>query len=64
MTLRHADFDSDVWIRFKEQAEARRESLRRQNDMDLTPEETSRLRGRIAELTYWLGLPAPEPPRE
>lgn len=60
-----ADFNSDAWLRFREAAETRLAALRKQNDMDLTMEETQRLRGRIAELCYWLGLgQAPEPPRE
>jgi hypothetical protein len=50
LVLSERDRVSDVWLRLRERLLARLDLLRRQNDLDLTPEKTALLRGRIAEL--------------
>ena len=41
-----------LWLRLRERLQARLDLYRRQNDNDLTPEQTAMLRGRIRELKY------------
>lgn len=59
--LRPLERDSDVWKRIREHLETRLETMRRKNDGDLGPEDTAKVRGRIAELKYLLGLDKPAP---
>ena len=47
---------SAVWIRLKEFYEARLTLLRSSNDGNLTPEQTAKFRGRIAEVKALLAL--------
>ena len=41
---------NEVWLKVNKHLTERLFDLRRQNDGDLTPEETAKLRGRIAEI--------------
>lgn len=61
MPLSAKDYESPVWLRFKEDAEARLADLRKQNDSDKTAEDTARIRGQIRELKYWLDRDRPAP---
>ena len=47
---------SAVWLRLKEFYEARLTLLRSSNDGNLTPEQTAKFRGRIAEVKAFLSL--------
>lgn len=50
MLLERHELDHPVWLKIKAHLEARIQSLREQNDsLNLTDEQTSALRGRIAE---------------
>lgn len=62
--LRPLERDSDVWKRIREHLESRLEAQRRKNDGDLGLEDTAKVRGRIAELKYLLGLDKPAPAQE
>lgn len=64
MNLQPADFINGTWDRLRADLAERLESMRKRNDGDLDAAETARLRGQIAELKYWLSLPAPQPPRQ
>jgi hypothetical protein len=55
-TLGKADRVSSTWNALKKHLEQRLEVLRAQNDGDLTPEKTAKLRGQIAEVKRILGL--------
>lgn len=56
-----SDFKSPTWIKLKKQLQADLDVLRLQNDQPQPEEQTSRLRGRIAELNKILALEtAPE----
>ena len=59
-TLTKRDFQDPVWLRHSADLEVRLEELRKQNDHDSTPEETSKLRGRIAEIKAILSLSKPK----
>lgn len=50
MKLTQADMVTATWLRIREQLEERLEALRRKNDHALSEIETSRIRGRIAEI--------------
>lgn len=50
------DTQNPLWVRLKPHLEARLAYLRSQNDSDLDPVETSKLRGRIAEVRAMLSL--------
>lgn len=56
--LTAADFTTDAWLRIEKYLRARREHLRAENDGDLSPERTAKLRGRIQEIGDLLDLPA------
>lgn len=62
LILSKEDKHSPVWLRHKEQLEARLEVLRARNDSFLNDEETAILRGRIAEIKLMLGLSKDQPP--
>jgi hypothetical protein len=53
-----SDFDSPVWAKVRDYCRLRIDSLRAQNDGDLSEAETAKLRGRIAELNAVLALPS------
>lgn len=57
---------SAVWQKLKPYYEARLASLRAKNDGNLTPEQTQRLRGQIAEVRgiLSLGTDKPQVPNE
>lgn len=62
MYLTSIEKQSAVWLKLKKHMLERIDSLRCQNDGDHTPEETAKLRGRIAELRGLLAQgDAPEP---
>lgn len=50
------DFASVTWQKLRLRTESRLEMLRKRNDSDLTPDETARIRGQIAELKAMLAL--------
>lgn len=52
---------SAAWTKVKRHIEQRIEDLRRKNDGDLDPDDTARLRGRIAELKNLLAAVEPPP---
>lgn len=60
MKLDERDLQSALWLRLRAHLSERMEVYRRQNDGALTPEETTRLRGRIAQLKEILALHEPE----
>lgn len=47
---------SELWKRLKKHFEARLDAHRRNNDEPASEERTARLRGRIAEMKYIVGL--------
>ena len=55
------DKHSAAWKRLREHYEARLAKLRIDNDGDLDPTQTAKLRGKIAEIKLLLGLDK-EPP--
>lgn len=61
MKLDKADLRSSLWIRLSAHLNERLEEERVRNDGRLNPEETSRLRGRIAQLKEILALAEQEP---
>lgn len=60
--LTDADRHSATWKRLSEHLVARLASHRAKNDGDLTELNTAKLRGRIKEVQYLLGLDKTEPP--
>jgi hypothetical protein len=54
--LRSEDFQSSTWKRLVQHMTARLQELREQNDSRATPEHTSEIRGRIAEVKKFLAL--------
>lgn len=52
---------SAVWKKLKTRLEARRDLLRRQNDGNLSHDQTMKLRGRIAEVNNLLALGENQP---
>lgn len=52
---------SPAWARLRRHMEAKLEQLRRQNDNDLDPIKTARLRGSIGTLKNLLALGSPDP---
>ncbi len=61
--LSETDRHSALWLKLKKHFEERIALLRARNDNDLDEAKSARLRGRIAETKYFLGLgdPGPEP---
>ena len=57
MNFTYEELHSSLWAKLTEHYEARLQLLRAKNDNPLTPEETSRLRGRINEVKQFLALP-------
>lgn len=57
--LTQAEIYSATWTRLREHLEERLAGYRIKNDSNLTPEETIKLRGRIAEIKYLLGIADP-----
>ena len=57
MNFTYEELHSSLWVKLTEHYEARLQLLRAKNDNNLTPEETSRLRGRLAEVRAILALP-------
>lgn len=60
MKIEQHELRSSLWRRLQAHYEAQLELLRRKNDGDMTPEQTQRLRGRIAQVKEFLAL-ATEP---
>lgn len=56
LTLTKMESESVLWIKLREHIAARLDALRRQNDQSMTPDETERLRGRIAAYKELMGL--------
>lgn len=57
MNFTYEELHSSLWVKLTEHYEARLQLLRAKNDNALNPEETSKLRGRIAECRFFLALP-------
>jgi hypothetical protein len=55
-SLTHAEKHSALWVKLTAHYTARLALLRAKNDGNLTPDETSKLRGRILECKVLLGL--------
>lgn len=61
--LSQAERMSAVWQRLERHCHERLDTLRRQNDHNLTEAETAKVRGRIAEIKRFLALgDTPAPP--
>lgn len=56
MKLTPQEIQSAVWIKLRDHMEQRLAMLRCQNDGDLSPEQTIKLRGRVAQLKELLAL--------
>lgn len=56
MKLTPHEQQSAVWIKLRDHLTERLDALRKNNDGDLTPEQTAKLRGRIAALREILAL--------
>ena len=54
--LSNAEKDSAIWKKLKAHLESRLDTMRKQNDHDLSPDDTSRQRGKIALCKEILGL--------
>ena len=54
--LTPAEISSPLWMKLKAHIEARVAGHRRTNDSNLNTEDTAKVRGRIAEGKYILGL--------
>lgn len=59
MKLDTRDIQSALWVRLRAHLQERMDLCRRKNDGDLDPDETARLRGRIAQLKEILALEEP-----
>lgn len=59
--LNESDRLSPAWLKLRAHLEERVAMHRRKNDNTMTPEATEKLRGRIAEANYVLGLERPAP---
>lgn len=57
-----ADRMNPLWITLSRHLSERLDILRRQNDASLAPEQTERLRGRIAQIKDILALADERPP--
>lgn len=62
--LTESERHSACWTRVKEHLEQRLGELRRKNDGNLTFDETTKLRGRIAEILYLLETGEPVEPAQ
>lgn len=61
MTLSKADLNSPLWRALADYQADRLAALRAQNDGDLSPEQTAKLRGRIQEVQAFLALATERP---
>lgn len=61
MKLTEHEQHSAVWIKIRDHLTERLDALRSQNDGDLDPLATARLRGRIAAIKELLALGQPTP---
>lgn len=61
MKLDAIETRSAVWLKLRAHLEERLAVMRSRNDGDLSPEETCRLRGRIAQAKEILDLGKPDP---
>lgn len=59
--LSEADKMNPLWLRMEPYLAKRLSKLRAQNDADLDPEETAKLRGKISELKTMLNLAKAKP---
>lgn len=50
-----------VWSLIEQELKGELDTLRRKNDADLTPEQTAKLRGRIAQIKELLAIASEEP---
>jgi hypothetical protein len=57
-------FQSDAWKAVEKHLGERLVELRQKNDSNLAPDETARIRGRIAEIKELLGLATAKPTPE
>jgi hypothetical protein len=60
--LTDVEVHSATWARIRGHLEERLQKHRKNNDGNLTFDQTTKLRGRIAEIQYLLGIGEPEPP--
>lgn len=61
MRLTEQEMQSAVWLKLQAFMGERLQSLRCQNDGDLTLDQTNRLRGRVAQLKELLAIGQPTP---
>lgn len=59
--LTDIDRNTPLWLALRAYLERRLESQRAKNDTDLSPDETAKVRGRIAEIKALLALENPRP---
>lgn len=59
-----SESNSPLWSKLREYYAARLETMRAKNDGMLTPDETSRLRGRIQEIKNLLALEYQAPEKD
>jgi len=59
--LTDIDRNTPLWLALRAHLERRLESQRAKNDTDLSPDETAKVRGRIAEIKALLALENPRP---
>ena len=59
--LTKPDRDSAAWLKVMKYLEGRLATLRSENDADLTPEKTAKLRGKIAEVKLLMKMNADVP---
>jgi len=62
--LSELDIRSTTWLKLVEIIDARINVLRKKNDNNMTPEETSTVRGQIKECKRFLALAKKAPPQE
>jgi hypothetical protein len=60
--LRSSDLASETWIRLHKHYTDRLQKLRADNEADLSPEQTAKLRGQIKEVKAFLALAKPPVP--
>lgn len=64
MKLEKIELQSAVWLKLQQHMEDRLDQLRQQNDGDLDPIATARVRGRVAMVKELLDLGRPDQEQE
>lgn len=61
MKLTESELNSPLWLKLKEHWEKRLQTLRAENDKSLNESDTTKLRGRIAEIKANIEIGNPKP---